>query len=99
VTKIKNNPRLASNFINRTINGTTARESVTVVNLFYDDLNYMFSTESPQMDMAALLASIGGNLGLFLGLSVYSLCELSGIAFEIILILLKKNKTASMTIG
>ena len=38
------------------------------------------------MDMAALLASIGGNLGLFLGVSVDSLCELSGIAFGIILI-------------
>ena len=50
------------------------------------DLTYMYSTESPQMDMAALLASIGGNLGLFLGVSVDSLCELSGIAFGIILI-------------
>jgi hypothetical protein len=40
-------------------------------------------TESPQMDIIALLASIGGNLGLFLGVSVFSLCELIVVFMEI----------------
>jgi len=30
-----------------------------------------------------MLASIGGNLGLFLGVSVFSLCEIVEVALEI----------------
>jgi hypothetical protein len=35
------------------------------------------------MNIVALLASIGGNLGLFLGLSVFSLCEMIEVTMEI----------------
>ncbi len=60
-----------------------ARKSFTIINAYYDSLTYTQMTESPQMDIIALLASIGGNLGLFLGVSVFSLCELIVVFMEI----------------
>jgi hypothetical protein len=64
------------------------------VNIFYDSLSYVETTESPQMDLISLLASIGGNLSLFLGVSVLSLFELVEVALIIFSIkLLKTNKT------
>ena len=68
-----------------TTNLTTekARKSFTIINAYYDSLSYTELTESPQMDIIALLASIGGNLGLFLGVSVFSLCELIVVFMEI----------------
>ena len=38
------------------------------------------------MDIAALLGNIGGNLGLFLGMSMLSVCEIIEILIEIFLI-------------
>jgi hypothetical protein len=35
------------------------------------------------MDLVALVASIGGHLSLFLGVSVFSLCELVEVALEV----------------
>ena len=80
---IKNNKNLSSDFIRTTISPTTAANSVVKVNIFYDSMSYELSTESPKMDIVSLLASIGGNLGLFLGVSVFSLCELIEVAIEI----------------
>jgi hypothetical protein len=81
ISKIKNNPNLAKDFINRTIDKATAKYSFVLVKVFYDSLSFTLTTETPQMDIVSLFASIGGNLGLFLGVSVFSLCEI----FEVIL--------------
>ena len=43
------------------------------------------------MNFVSLLANIGGNLGLFLGVSVFSLCEIVEIFIEIFFI--KKIQT------
>ena len=87
---IGENQNLSADFVSETIDARTARESVTSVNIFYDSLSYTASTESPQLDIVGLLASIGGNLGLFLGMSLLSVCELLEIFFEIYLL---KNST------
>ena len=81
-SKIKTNPNLASDFINRTIDAATARESFARVFIFYDSLSYTQTTESPQMNAVSLLGSIGGNLSLFLGVSFFSLCEIFEVAIE-----------------
>jgi hypothetical protein len=51
------------------------RKSFVSLNIFYSALSYELSTESPQTDFIWLFASIGGYLGLFLGVSVFSLFE------------------------
>ena len=86
---IRNNSNLNSDFIQRRLDVTKARESFVKVNIFYDSLSYTLSTESPQMNGVTLLGSIGGNLGLFLGVSVFSLCELIEVVLEIFFILKK----------
>lgn len=80
----QNNRILSSDFINRTIDATSARESFVKLNIYYDSLSYTETTEAPQMDIISLLASIGGNLSLFLGLSVFSLFELIEVLLMIV---------------
>jgi hypothetical protein len=47
------------------------------------------------MDIAALLGNIGVNLGLFLGMSMLSVCEIIEILIEIFLIKIKNQITSS----
>ena len=89
-TKIRENSKLASDFINRTMNLETIKESFVSVNIFYDKISYTISRESPKMDLNSLLASIGGNLSLFLGVSFFSICELIDALIEIHFILKKR---------
>ena len=82
VNMIKENTRLASDFVTRMINVTTVQESVVKVNVFYASLSYMKSEESPQWDWISLVAYLGGNFGLFLGFSLFSLSEYMQMIFE-----------------
>ena len=74
---------LRKDYETTSLSAEKARKSFTMLNIYYDSLTYTEMTESPQMDIIALLASIGGNLGLFLGVSVFSLCELIVVFMEI----------------
>ena len=80
---IQHNENLRADFVTRPLDIIMAGESVTSLNIYYDSLSYLLSTESPQLDIIGLLASIGGNLGLFLGVSVLSVCELFELLIEI----------------
>ena len=84
------NPNISADFVSRPVNEARAIQSFLAVYVFYDSLSYTQSIEAPQMDLVALLASMGGNLGLFLGVSVFSLGELVQVAIEIFFI--KTNK-------
>ena len=90
VDYIRKNKNLASDFKKTPLNANTAANSVVKVNIFYDSMSYTLSTESVKMDYVSLLASIGGNLGLFLGVSVFSIGELIEVAIEIYYV--KRNK-------
>ena len=92
VDYLKGNKRLLTDF--RTpFNSANAVNSVVKVNIFYDSMSYELSTESPKMNIVNALASIGGNLGLFLGVSVFSLCELVEVALEIYFFKQAKNSS------
>ena len=80
---IRENERLAADFVSRRVDADTARDSVVSVSIYYDSLSYTVSTESAKMNVVDLLAAIGGNLGLFLGVSLLSVCELIEVLFEI----------------
>lgn len=95
------NPTIESDFINRTLNSQTVKESIVEVSIFYESLSYTLSTEyfqyeSPQMDGVFLMGSIGGNLGLFLGISVFSISKIIEVTIEIILIFSKKNNVQTV---
>ena len=79
----QSNPNVASDFINRTLDTQTLKESLVSVNVFYDNFAYTLTTETPEWDDISLLGSIGGNLGLFLGVSVFSISELIVLAIDV----------------
>ena len=51
--------------------------------IFYDSLSYTLSEETPQWDLCNLIANIGGNLGMFLGVSSFSICEIITTLIEL----------------
>ena len=87
---LKRNPNLSSDFINRSINDENViLKSIVKLNIFYNSLSYTSSTEAPQMDIVSLIASIGGNLGLFMGVCLFSLAEIITTFIEIYFFLKK----------
>ena len=68
---------------NETINANNAANKIVSFNIYYDSLSYVQTTESPKMNLVSLLASIGGNLSLLLGVSLFSLFEVIELLMEI----------------
>ncbi len=92
VNTVKNNPNLASDFVTEVINAETVRKSFVRINVFYESLSYSMTEETPQWDIFSLVANIGGNLGLFLGVSFFSICEIITTLFELYFYANGKNK-------
>ena len=82
---------LSSLFILTDLNSENSLESFVSLNIYYDSLSYMLTTEAPQTDWISLLGNIGGNLGLLLGVSFFSLCELVEVMIEIYFIKTRTN--------
>jgi hypothetical protein len=81
-TLVKSNPVFASDFSSTPITEETASNKFVELNTYYDKLAYTSSEDSPSMDIVAFFGSIGGTLGLLLGLSVLSFCEVFHVIFE-----------------
>jgi hypothetical protein len=64
---------LANDFVKTQIDEEKAKKSFFNFDIFYKDLSYEISTESPQMSPITLISNIASNLSLFLGVSVFSL--------------------------
>ena len=83
VDDIKVNLNLSNDFVTNEITPETSKKSVARLSFFYESLSYTTYEESPQLDFVTLIANIGGNLGLFLGMSLYSIGEFITALFEI----------------
>jgi len=83
VDLIQKNKNLSAYFHNEAITTETVRKSVVRVYVYYDSLSYTQSDEAPQIDFISLIANIGGNLGLFLGVSLFSVWEIVITSLEI----------------
>jgi acid-sensing ion channel 5 len=59
------------------------------VYIYYDSLRYTKTVQSSQMEMSDLMANIGGNLGLFLGMSFLTFAEIIEISFNTVFIFIK----------
>jgi hypothetical protein len=92
VEKIKNNSNLASDFVTEEINVDTVRNSFVRLYVFYESLSYTVSEEAPQWDVFSLTANIGGNLGLFMGVSFFSICEIITTIIELYFYKMERNK-------
>ena len=79
-----NYTNLSEDFPNTHIDENKVKKSFIELSIFYKTLSYELSTESPQMNELTLFANIASNLGLFLGVSVFSLFEPIQVLIEII---------------
>jgi len=72
---ILNKPLLLSKFPVDKQNKENIKKSVIAINVFYRDLHYTEVSQLPKSAIADILASLGGNLGLFMGVSLLTLIE------------------------
>ena len=66
--------------LDKTLTYATFRESSVFFTVFYSTLVYTNITETPKMSAVDLLTQIGGSLGMFISLSVFTLFELVELA-------------------
>jgi hypothetical protein len=72
----------SSDFESTPITDVTASNKFVQLFSYYDSLSFTSSEDSPSMDIVAFLGNIGGTLGLFLGISVLSVCECIHVIVE-----------------
>jgi len=89
---INSNGFFSSDFDSSPVSAAQAVQSVASARVFYESLAYTTYEESPQWTLVSLLASLGGNWGLYLGVSLFSLCEIGTTFFELYFLLMKKKK-------
>ena len=80
---INENKNLSSDIGYKTVSVEQAEESFVYARIFCESQSYTLSTESLKLDLVSLLANIGGTLGLFLGVSALSACELIEVLIQI----------------
>ena len=85
VSKLKKIQAIKEDFVTRQIDAETAKQSMLRIYVFYDPLSYTQMTEHPNMNRVTLLANMGGNLSLFLGISALSLFECVEVMLELYL--------------
>ena len=69
---------------------TSFGERYMSLKIYFGELKYLVMTQSIKMTFEDLLSSIGGLLGLLVGMSFLSLIEVFEIIIEILFILFKK---------
>jgi hypothetical protein len=68
-------------------------ENITGFNAYYADSTYTTITELAKQEFLDLISNIGGNLGLFIGISFLSFAEIFELLFEIVFILFQKKSS------
>ena len=61
-----------------------ARKNMLLVNIYYSDISYTYISESPYWTWTSLFSNFGGQLGLFIGMSVLSFIEFIDLIFQLI---------------
>lgn len=67
------------------------KKNVLLVNFYYDDTSIIKIIERPLWNIFSILSTIGGNLGLFVGISILSLAEIVELISRLFFLFLKKN--------
>jgi hypothetical protein len=78
------------------IDAQTAANNFVYLFVSYESLSYEIASQLANMDVVLLLSNIGGTLGLFLGISVLSLCEIVEVFLELYFIKRENKKKRTM---
>jgi len=70
------------------------RQAYLGLDIFFPIKQYTEISETPKITFVDLVSSIGGALGVFLGLSVFSFIEISEIIIHVLYLLCKKRRKA-----
>jgi hypothetical protein len=89
---------LSSDFNMTPISELTSSNKFVQLSIYYDSLSYTSSVDTPTMGIVSLLGSVGGTLGLFLGVSVLSACELMHVVFASCMFVIDRVKISRNTI-
>lgn len=73
---------------NRTLTNQQIRETILSVNIYFDELEYSLIEHYPSQTLGDLISSIGGTLGLFLGISILSFVEMLEILIDLVYLLI-----------
>jgi len=68
-------------------------DNLVVFNIFYPTLDYTVIDQIPKIDLFDFISNLGGNFGLFIGISFLSFAEFIELFIEIILIFFKRNNS------
>ena len=72
---------MAKDFFTQEISSNLTEMSFVSLSIYLEALSYEYIYEAPKISVKDLLANIGGNLSLFLGLSIFTLFKLIEIFF------------------
>jgi hypothetical protein len=67
--------------------------NLVAFNIFYPSLDYTVIDQIPKMDLFDFISNLGGNFGLFIGISFLSFAEFIELFIEIILIFFKRDNS------
>ncbi|CAF0715638.1 unnamed protein product [Brachionus calyciflorus] len=94
----KNNEDLNSFYNFTGTNRRQMKKDLTLINLYYETLNYEEIIEKESIDFVGLLSNLGGIAGLFLGISFLSLVEIFEMAFQILYFFIGRTKIKQIKI-
>jgi hypothetical protein len=86
-TKFSENEFLSLFELNGTVNNLIS------IDIYYENLEYTRISQLPKMDFFDMISNIGGDLGLFIGISFLSFAEIIEIFGEILIILFEKKES------
>ena len=86
-----NNPNIKSKFDNDSLNYDMIKKSTLSLNIYYEQLSYTEISQKAKTEIVDLVSNIGGLMGLFLGISFLSFCEIIEAFVDILFILFDKT--------
>ena len=88
---VLNETMLQNNLSSSILSFTYLQNTVSKVNIFYQELIYSSVSELPATSISDLIAFTGGNLGLFLGMSLLTFIEMIDMVIQIIQKIIRKR--------
>ncbi|XP_071953220.1 epithelial sodium channel subunit alpha-like [Antedon mediterranea] len=75
---------------NENFDGTSLRENLLLLDIYFGDLNYDAMEQSPLYSKSDLAGGLGGTVGLWIGVSVLTVFEAIEFLYDAVCLLLKK---------